>query len=521
MLEDPARRFLTLAGERALGLDTDAALTNLERALALTPPSHPDRPHALTRFGEAAFHAGRSADAKEALEAAINAFKERHDLHGQAHAMHTLSDALRVLGDPRWAELPAEALALLEPLPANAALVDALTEVAATEISGPSPGGHRLGRTRAHTRRPARSWPPCAGRSATAAPLADASAMPVASTTCEMRSGSPPSGQGREVAILHNNLGILLWAYHGPQAALAELRTGIAYASTRGLAEMAAATNATMLDSTHRHGPARRGTHTRRPRSQNTSNDDPPTSPRCARTGADPHPPRPADRDSRLSRLARNHQPRRGTADSMVNWPGGSRPRPRRSSETTAAPQHSSPKSPRHPKPATPLLRRLPARARPRRARPRRPDLAQALTTDWRRHHPLRTPRTRHHHGHTRRSPPATTPQPTATPTPPTAGTSSGLSPSKDSLSLGHGRCLINLGQPQEAAPILHQARALFGSPWRGTRARRDRHSPPTSCRPQLLEHDRYGMRDQQLYAKYGLDSEEIALIEAKVKPME
>ena len=26
----------------------------------------------------------------------------------------------------------------------------------------------------------------------------------------------------------------------------------------------------------------------------------------------------------------------------------------------------------------------------------------------------------------------------------------------------GHGRCLIRLGQPHEAAPVLHQARALF-----------------------------------------------------------
>ena len=42
-LEDPARRFLTLAGERALGLDTAAAITNLERALALTP-DRPPRP---------------------------------------------------------------------------------------------------------------------------------------------------------------------------------------------------------------------------------------------------------------------------------------------------------------------------------------------------------------------------------------------------------------------------------------------------------------------------------------------
>ena len=36
-LEAPALRFLTLAGERALGLDTAAALVSFERALALTP----------------------------------------------------------------------------------------------------------------------------------------------------------------------------------------------------------------------------------------------------------------------------------------------------------------------------------------------------------------------------------------------------------------------------------------------------------------------------------------------------
>ena len=58
-LEAPALKFLSLAGERALGLDTAAALANLERALALAPPGHPERPEALVRFGEAAF-AGRS-----------------------------------------------------------------------------------------------------------------------------------------------------------------------------------------------------------------------------------------------------------------------------------------------------------------------------------------------------------------------------------------------------------------------------------------------------------------------------
>ena len=42
-LEAPALRFLSLAGERALGLDTAAALASFERALALTPEGHPER----------------------------------------------------------------------------------------------------------------------------------------------------------------------------------------------------------------------------------------------------------------------------------------------------------------------------------------------------------------------------------------------------------------------------------------------------------------------------------------------
>jgi hypothetical protein len=42
-LEAPALRFLLLAGERALDLDVSAAVGLLERALALTPPGHPDR----------------------------------------------------------------------------------------------------------------------------------------------------------------------------------------------------------------------------------------------------------------------------------------------------------------------------------------------------------------------------------------------------------------------------------------------------------------------------------------------
>ena len=62
-LEAPALKFLSLAGERALGLDIAAALSNLERALALAPEGHPERPEALARFGEAALQAGRYTEA--------------------------------------------------------------------------------------------------------------------------------------------------------------------------------------------------------------------------------------------------------------------------------------------------------------------------------------------------------------------------------------------------------------------------------------------------------------------------
>src|SRR6266571_4279170 len=43
-LAGPARRFLALAGERALGLDAAQAESRLARALELTPADDPERP---------------------------------------------------------------------------------------------------------------------------------------------------------------------------------------------------------------------------------------------------------------------------------------------------------------------------------------------------------------------------------------------------------------------------------------------------------------------------------------------
>jgi tetratricopeptide (TPR) repeat protein len=247
-LEDPARRFLTLAGARALGLDTTAALTNLERALTLTPQSHPGRADILVSFAEATLHAARHNDAKDALEETIPILDQRGDVEAQAHAMTRLSVVLTRLADPRWADLPTEALALLEPLPPGPTMVEALGQVATVEALQ---GRHESAISVAERAltladqlglpRPARAlgW-----RGSSRMDTGDAAGI------ADMREAiqlATQAGQGRDVAVLHNNLGVSLWAFEGPQAALAEFQTGIAYATARGLTEMADFTTGSTL----------------------------------------------------------------------------------------------------------------------------------------------------------------------------------------------------------------------------------------------------------------------------------
>ncbi len=248
-LEAPALRFLTLAGERALGLDTTAALGNFERALALTPPGHPERPGALTRFGEAAFQAGRSLEATGALEEAIASFHACGDLAAATRAMATLGNVLFRLGDPRSWTVPAEALALREPLPPGPELVGALTERARAEtLQGRSEAGVRYAE-----RALALAEELGLGRSARAlgyrglarSQLGDSGGI---EDMREATALATQAGQGREATLLHTNLGAQLLMFEGPEAALEVMRAGIAFAQPRGLAEMVNFTAALTLD---------------------------------------------------------------------------------------------------------------------------------------------------------------------------------------------------------------------------------------------------------------------------------
>ena len=248
-LEAPALKFLSLAGERALGLDTAAALANLERALALTPEGHPERPEALARFGQAAMQAGRYAEAAKALEEAIAAFRSVGEIPAAARAMGTLGNVFQPLGDPRAWTLPAEALELLEPLGPSPALVGALTEVTRTDaLQGRSQNAIDVAAralalaSELGLPRPARTL---GYRGMARVNLGDAGGLEDFREAIEL---ATEAGQGREVAVLHNNLGIMRIGFEGPRASLEVVRAGIAYAEPRGLTEMLEVLRSNTLD---------------------------------------------------------------------------------------------------------------------------------------------------------------------------------------------------------------------------------------------------------------------------------
>ena len=247
-VRDAALRFLTLAGERALGLDTSAALDSFERALHLTPVGHPARPEALTHFGEAAVHAGRFSDAGAALEEAMTSFRAQGEKLLEARTMLAHSAVLQRRNDPRSSEVASQALALLEPLPRGPQLIDALADVAGRAAFGGRPEEGMALAERALAvaadlglEQPARAL---GIRGAARATLGDAGGLDDSRAALAL---AIQSGQGRTAATLYNNLGVDLRNYVGPPAALELLEAGLAFTTSRGLGEQELALRTTAL----------------------------------------------------------------------------------------------------------------------------------------------------------------------------------------------------------------------------------------------------------------------------------
>jgi class 3 adenylate cyclase/tetratricopeptide (TPR) repeat protein len=235
-LEAAARRYLSLAGERALALDVDRAEESLARALALTPPGHPERAQLLERWAQAAEQQGRHKEAKDALEDALALHRGQGESVAAGRVLTGLSTVLRRMGDPRQEEAIVEALALLEAQP-GLELVAAHAELASMRFVGAAYPEAIAAAERALALAAELGLPEPAralgARGAARSYLGERQGLE------DMRRATVlalEQGEGRAAAVLHNNVAVAAWSYEGPRAALAACVKGIDFCERRGIA---------------------------------------------------------------------------------------------------------------------------------------------------------------------------------------------------------------------------------------------------------------------------------------------
>jgi hypothetical protein len=237
----PARHFLSLAGERALGLDAAQAEVRLARALELCPTGDPERPELLLRWAKAAFQLGRLREAAEALEEARTAFRELDEREAEARALILLARVTFILGEGLQVALASAAVDLLEQGPPGETLVAAFAQLASGYYLT---GAHNealiyVDRSVALAERlalpePARAL---AVRGMVRVELGDSAGL------AEMERAVAlliEEGAGWEAANVLNNLAIARYPLEGPARSLAAFEQGIAFCGQRGLSAMAA-----------------------------------------------------------------------------------------------------------------------------------------------------------------------------------------------------------------------------------------------------------------------------------------
>ena len=238
-LEAAARRYLALAGERALSLDVERAEQSLARALELTPAGHPERASLLERWARAAQQQNRLQEAREALEEALALYRKRGESVACGRVLIALTVVLGRLGDPRREETISEALSLLEAQPPGPELVAAYAQLANTRIVRASPAEARAAAERALALagqlglpEPARAL---GNRGNARAFLGERQGLEDMRRAVEL---ALDQGQGREAGVRRHNLAIASWLYEGPQAALVACRDAIDFCERRGIAEL-------------------------------------------------------------------------------------------------------------------------------------------------------------------------------------------------------------------------------------------------------------------------------------------
>jgi len=114
-LVEPTRRFLILAGDRAINLDVARARTYFRRALDLLPSGHPQRAPTLIKAGNSASYAGSLDEGQRLFSKAVTEAQNANDGITQGEAMLCLSASHRWKGEgARSIALRHEAIEVLE-----------------------------------------------------------------------------------------------------------------------------------------------------------------------------------------------------------------------------------------------------------------------------------------------------------------------------------------------------------------------------------------------------------------------
>ena len=238
-LHGPARRFLVLAGDRAMTLDVARADVHYRRALALLGGDHPERATVLEKAAEAAQQAGRTVQAEELLGQAIAGFQARGDHLGAGEAMARQARVLWYRGETASARrLVGDAIALLEREPPGAGLADAYLEMGKEVWTSGRPAEaldwlqramDLAGRVGADDiRQRALQYRGCARDELGG--LDDVRE----SVDLGLR-----LGLGRGTALAYGNLGAELFELEGPAAGMRAMRAGLEFCGQRGIGEVA------------------------------------------------------------------------------------------------------------------------------------------------------------------------------------------------------------------------------------------------------------------------------------------
>ncbi|HEX9204040.1 MAG TPA: hypothetical protein VF964_08770, partial [Vicinamibacteria bacterium] len=248
-LSSKALGYLTLAGDRALGIDVAAAERHYARALELTAEGQVERPRILARLGEALRQRGRSPEAAGASEEAIEGFRAQGDIRAMAAAMGRYCIVLVRLGDPRSREITAEAVATLEALGPSPELAQALADAAGQSFLSEAHGEAIALADRAISLASELGLPEPARalgfRGGARASLGDAGGLNDMRRALET---AADEGLGREVALLHYNLAEALWPIEGAGTRLESFREGAAFAERRGIEEVVLSCAAGIMD---------------------------------------------------------------------------------------------------------------------------------------------------------------------------------------------------------------------------------------------------------------------------------